>query len=139
MYRKIMVPVDLAHIEDMSKAIKVALETARRDNAEVVFVGVTGTVPGVAAHTPEEFRAKLHGLAVVESAVGHVRATDHMVISHDPRIDLRQRLLDTVTAIDADLVVMATHRPEEGPQIFTSSNGGFIAAHAPVSVYVIRK
>ncbi|WP_112322226.1 universal stress protein [Oceanibium sediminis] len=138
MYRKIMVPVDLAHIEEMSKSIKVALDMARDHKAEVVFVGVTDTSPGASAHSPEEFRAKLHGLAVVESAIEHVKVSDHVVISHDPGVELARKLVDSIDDVGADLVVMSTHKPGGIAHMFSPSNGGYVATHAKISVYLVR-
>ena len=45
MYEKIMVPVDLAHIERLQKAINTAIGLAKHYRAPVLFVGVTAEPP----------------------------------------------------------------------------------------------
>lgn len=137
MFSKIMVPVDLAHADRLAKAITIASAVARADNAELVYVGVTPPTPSGVAHNPREFAAKLDAFAATEKAVRNLRITDHVVISHDPSIDLGERLVEAARDMNADLVVMASHLPGLADHIF-HSNAGYVAAHAPCSVYVIR-
>ncbi len=67
---------------------------------------------------------------------GH-RATTKAVISHDPSIDLDRKLAEAVRDTGADLVVMASHVPGVVDAIWPS-HGGRLAAHAEVSVFVVR-
>lgn len=137
MHRKIMVPVDLEHLDQLDAALKEARALAALHKAELVYVGVTAPTPSPVAHTPEEYAARLERLATEESARTGLPASIYPIVSHDPAVDIDSQLLEAITALDADLVVMGSHRPGWREHIF-SSNAGYIATHAPVSVMVVR-
>ena len=59
MYEKIMVPVDLAHVDRLEKALTTAADLARHYRIPICYVGVTTSLPGAVAHTPAEFARKL--------------------------------------------------------------------------------
>ena len=52
MYEKIMVPVDLAHIDALQKSLQVSADMARHFKAEVCYVGVTANTPGPVGRPP---------------------------------------------------------------------------------------
>jgi len=136
-FKRIMVPVDLAHPDTQAHALRVAGDLASHYAAAVTYVSVTAETPGKLAHNPTEFREKLAAFAAAE-AESHGIATDaHTEISHDPTTDLDACLLRAVEATGADLVVMASHIPGLADYIWPS-NGGKIAGHAKVSVMVVR-
>ena len=111
MYKKIMVPIDLAHLEILEPSLKAVADLARHYDAEVCYVGVTGNAPGSVARTPEEFTRKLEAFAQ-ERAKGHGQpVSTHTIISPDPIADLDNKLIQAIEDVGADLVVMATHPP----------------------------
>ena len=59
MYSKIMVPVDLTHVERLDKAIATATDLAKHYDIPLCFVGVTAETPTEVAHTPAEFAERL--------------------------------------------------------------------------------
>lgn len=137
MFTKIMVPVDLEHVERLAKALGVATDLAKHYGIPVCYVGVTAGTPGAIAHTPEEYAAKLEAFRV-EQVSGHsIEATCQAIVSHDPTAELDEKLLQAVGEIGADVVVMGSHVPGLPEHIF-ASNAGYVAAHARVSVFVIR-
>ncbi|MDF0602027.1 universal stress protein [Psychromarinibacter sp. C21-152] len=137
MYRKIMAPVDLAHLETLGKALDTAADIAKHYGAELCYVGVTAETPGAMGHNPKEYDEKLKAFAEEQAAGRGINATYHTSIAHDPTTDLDDVLLDTVKEIGADLVVMGTHKPGLADYIWPS-NGGKIAAHTPASVFLVR-
>ena len=137
MFKKIMVPVDLGHAAKLSKALSCAGQLASQFGAEIVYVGVTTPSPGSVAHTPEEYSGKLDAFAAEQAKSYGITATGHMVVSHDPSVDLDPALLKAVDETGADLVVIASHVPNLTDYIWPS-NGGSIASHAKVSVFVVR-
>lgn len=137
MFKRIMVPVDLAHAGQLEKALKCAADLAAHYGATAVYVGVSAATPSSVAHTPEEFAQKLESFAKAEAEARGIATEGHAALSHDPRIDLDSTLLKAVSATQADLVVMASHIPNLTDYIWPS-NGGTIASHAPVSVLVVR-
>lgn len=137
MYKKIMVPVDLAHADRLDKALTTAADLSRHYKIPVCYVGITATTPGPVAHTPEEFKSKLDAFAKDEGAKRGVDASSLAKVSHDPSVDLDETLVSALNEIGADLVVMASHVPGVPEHIF-ASNAGYLASHAPVSVLVVR-
>ena len=137
MYTRIMVPVDLAHVDKLSKALETAAKIAKGDSATIVYAGVGTTAPSAVAHTPEEFAAKLDAFVAEQRAAHGITAEAHAMRSHDVAIDLADKLIEAARELRADLVVMASHVPGAGDHVF-HSNAGHVAAHAPVSVFIVR-
>lgn len=137
MFSTIMVPIDLAHVDRLGKALSVASDMAKGQNAEVVYVGVTSNAPGSVAHTPEEYQAKLEAFAKEQGTKGGHPARAHTVVSHDPAVELDHALHDAAGEVGADLVVMATHVPGLA-DMFGPNHGGALARHAEISVFLVR-
>ncbi len=137
MFSKIMVPVDLAHLSELQKALDVAADMARHYDAALCYVGVTTSQPSAVAHNPEEYRRKLEEFAREHAPDNGQAPSAAVYISHDPAIDLDDILVRAVGELQADLVVMATHLPEHIDAIMPA-NGSKVAAHTDVSVFLIR-
>lgn len=138
MYKQIMIPVDLAHVERLEKALKTGADLARLYNIPVCYIGVAASAPSAVAHNPAEFAARLEAFTreqAVQYGLEKVNCAPY--ISHDPAVDLDKTLLRAVKESGADLVVMASHVPGLAEHLF-ASNAGYIAAHAEVSVLVVR-
>jgi hypothetical protein len=58
-----MIPVDLAHLDQMDKSIAFATDLAKLYGAEVFVVSVTATTLTEIAHNPAEFSEKLDAFA----------------------------------------------------------------------------
>jgi nucleotide-binding universal stress UspA family protein len=131
-----MVPVDLGHTDKLESALKVAADLAGHYAARVTYVGVTTTQPSSVAHTPQEFAEKLAKFAATQGEVqGISEVASHSITSHDPSVDLDNKLEEAVHEIGADLVVMGSHMP----QAFDfGSHGGRVATHTDVSVMLVR-
>lgn len=137
MFKKIMVPIDLVHRDNMGRALDAAADLARRYRAEICLVGVTATTPGPIAHTPEEFGQKLADFADQQAKERDVAMTSHVLTSHDPRIQMNRELESLVGELNADLVVMATHLPGIRDYVW-SGHGAHMAAHSDASVFLVR-
>ena len=137
MFSKIMVPVDLRHVEALEKALKVAADLARHYDGEVTYAQVTAPTPGPLGHTPEEVGEKLEAFAKAEGEKRGHRTAATTIIGHDPAIDLDDRLLDATREQKPDLVVMASHLPNVTDYIWPS-HGGHLATHADCSVMIVR-
>jgi nucleotide-binding universal stress UspA family protein len=137
MYRKIMVPVDLAHLDALEKSLQIAADIARHYEAEVCYVSVTANTPGPVARTPEEYERKLAAFAEEQSRVHGQPASSRVFISHDPTADLDRILVKAVDTVGADLVLMATHLPHKVDAIMPS-HGDKLAKHTNVSVFLVR-
>lgn len=137
MFKKILSPIDLSHLDKMGKALTVTSDLAKSYGAEVCFVGVTGATPSALAHSPDEFKAKLDAFAAVQGQEAGITATGYTIVSHDPAVQLNDELEAAIADTGADLVVMATHLPGIGDYIW-SGHGAHIAAHSDVSVMLVR-
>ena len=137
MFSKIMVPVDLAHIERLDRALGCAADLARHYGSPIVYVGVTSSGPTPLASNPQDFDVKLKAFAQGEAEKNAVEASAHTSIAHDLTTEVDDALLRAVDETGADLVVMASHVPGAIDYIWPS-NGGKIASHAGFSVMLVR-
>jgi len=138
MYKRIMVPVDLAHAARLDKALTTAADLAKHYGAEMIVVGVTGSEPGPVAHSPEEFARKLDAFAAAATERFGTRIEGQTIHLHDITADLNRTLVRRAGEIDADLIVMASHIPGVAEYIF-GSHGGEVGQHAPMSVMLVRE
>lgn len=137
MFNKIMVPVDLAHLPALQKALDVAADMARHYDAALCYVGVTTSQPSSVAHDPEEYRDKLDAFAREHAPDNGQPPSVAVYISHDPATDLDDILVGAVDELRADLLVMATHLPRHGDAIMPA-NGSKVAKHTNASVFLVR-
>ncbi len=137
MYKKIMVPVDLAHADRLDKAIATASDLSRHYDIPLLFVGVTTETPNEVAHNPKEYAEKLETFGKSQSDKLGVAVTTKSYTSHDLTIDLDETLYKASEENGVDLIVMASHVPGFSELIF-NSNAGEVASHASISVFVVR-
>lgn len=137
MFKKIMVPVDLAHIDSLDKAMNVATDLAKLYGAVIHYVGVTGSGPGAAGHNPDEFNAHLKKLADERARQSGVDITAKTIVSNDVAVELDATLKRAGQDLDADLIVVGSHVPSFADYIF-SAHGSSLATHASASVFVVR-
>lgn len=137
MYQKIMVPVDLAHVDALERALQVTGDLARLYQADVCYVSVAANTPGPVARTPAEHQRKLAAFAK-RQAEAHGRPCEaRLLLSHDPVADLDRLLTEAVAQIGADLVVMQTHLPRKMDALLPAY-GGKVATHTAASVFLVR-
>jgi nucleotide-binding universal stress UspA family protein len=135
-FRKIMVPVDLAHTDRLARALQVAADLAGHYGAGIVYVGVTAPQPSSVAHNPREFAEKLARFAAAQiEATGVTDATSHSIISHDPAVDLDRKLIAAADEVGCDLIVMGSHIPRH---FRMRSHGGHLASESAHSVMIVR-
>ena len=137
MFKKIMVPVDLAHAGQLERALACAAHMAKYYRLPVTYVGVTSSAPSAQARNPEEFDKKLMDFVAGQVEKYGVDADAYTSIAHDPTTEVDDALLRAVEETDSDLVVMASHVPGAIEYIWPS-NGGKIASHAKCSVMLVR-
>ncbi|WP_303906121.1 universal stress protein [Thiohalomonas denitrificans] len=137
MFNKIMVPVDLAHLDALEKSLTVAADMARHYDAALCYVGVTTSQPSAVARTPEEYKTKLTAFAREHAPDNGHSAAAAVYNSHDPVADLDDILIRAIKDVKADLVVMGTHLPHHIDAIMPA-NGSKVAAHSDVSVFLVR-
>ncbi|SHF05705.1 Nucleotide-binding universal stress protein, UspA family [Modicisalibacter ilicicola DSM 19980] len=137
MFKKIMVPVDLAHLDVIEPSLQVVADQARHYGAEVCYVGVTATTPGSVARTPEEYQQKLEAFAEERAKVHGQRVSARAITSPDPIADLDDVLIKAIDEVGADLVIMPTHPPKH-LDVVIPAHGGKVACHTSASVFLVR-
>lgn len=139
MFQKIMVPVDLQHVEKLEKSIQTAAQIARQHGSEVCFVGISGKVPDRVASTPEKFAAELNMFAREQGDRLEIETSSKAKSSVDVAVEVDEKLLEVAREIEADLIVMASHIPGVADRLhLISSNAGYIVKHSDISVFVVR-
>lgn len=137
MYQKMLVPIDLAHIEKLEKAIQTAVDLAGHYGAEICFLGVGSNTPSEVAHTPKEFEQKMSEFAKGIGSKTGAKVSAAVAIAHDPAVDLSKILVSKADELGADVIVMASHVPGVADHIF-ASHGGYVASHSDHSVFLVR-
>jgi len=134
-YSQIMIPVDLAHRDRLSRALKTGGDLARHWGAKVVYVSVTGTVPSQTARSPDDYARELEAFAAEEAKSHGIEAEAKTLVSNDPAVELDHVLVEAARDIGADLIVMGTH---EHHAFEWPSHGGRVAGHTGASVMLVR-
>lgn len=136
MYKTILVPIDIAHLAEGKLTIDLAVQHAGEDT-RIVLLNVVEEIPGWAAVSiPAEIIQKSstdsqNELKAVANASG--RKMDVMVRTGHSY----STILDVAEEIDADLIIIASHRP--GLQdYFLGSTAAKVVRHAHCSVLVTR-
>ncbi|MBO6519301.1 MAG: universal stress protein [Rhodospirillales bacterium] len=137
MFKSIMIPVDISHVDTLRRALDVGSDLGKHYGAGVTVVGVTTAAPAASAHSPEELEQKLEALAKDLSGAHGIEARAKTVVSHDPTIDMEDKLVDAAKDLGADLVVMASHKPGLLEHIISAHAVDF-AAHTDMSVFIVR-
>jgi nucleotide-binding universal stress UspA family protein len=142
MFKTILVPVDLNHEESWREALPVAVELARGWDA---VLHVTAVVPDFGAAMvqgffPPDFEAQ--ALQRAEASLEKLVAdTVPEGVRHELHLEhgsIRAHILDRVQRIGADLIVMASHPPDQIREFLVGSHADWIVRHAPISVLVLR-
>ena len=137
MFSTIVSPVDLAHAENLKKGLDVAVDLAKHYDASLTLLGVTSSAPGEVAHNPEEYAEKL---SVFAKSLGDGTGVDvqtRVIMSNDPAVELESRLRDAAGDMNADLVVMSSHKPGLLEYI-VSAHAVTFASHTERSVFIVR-
>ena len=143
MYKRILVPIDLADPDLAKPAVATALMMAAPSEGTIRFVNVLPLTPVMLAeYVPPDFEAQQRKAS--EDALA--------IICTDTKLDparvssivrqggIHQEILEEAGAINADLIVMSSHRPHR-PGIrtyFLGSNTGHVVRYAQCSVLVVR-
>lgn len=141
MYKKILVPIDLADTEYSKPAIEAAVEMARASDGEVRLVNILPMTPVMLAeYVPPDFDVQQRKSA--EDAIGAVAKNtglDPARVSTSVRQGgIYHEILDEAQAMGADLIVMSSYRPAMRTY-FLGSNAGHVVRYAPCSVLVVRR
>ena len=138
MYKRILVPVDLENTDKLEKALDLAAQTAKENDATVIYADVVDAVPTTSPVTEGERVAdRLKHFAEEQSKKHGIKTGEHVELRSDLHLNVGADIVRTAKSMDCDLIVMASHVPGFKDH-FLTSNAGKVAAQAPISVYVVR-
>ena len=144
MYKRILVPIDLADPDLAKPAVATALMMAAASEGTIRFVNVLPLTPVMLAeYVPPDFevqqrKAAEDALAIVVKETG---LPSGRVSSTVRQGGIYQEILDEANSMQPDLIVMSSHRPQR-PGIrtyFLGSNAGHVVRYAQCSVLVVRQ
>ena len=139
MYSKILVPVDLAHIDKLAKALNTSIDIAKHYNAALHYVTVTNRAPSSVAHSTRELEDKLRLFAEEQGKDHGIETSYSLIESPDTVVELEKRLVEAADETGADLIVMASHAPGIGDKLhFIRANAANLVRDAKISVFVVR-
>ncbi|MCR9147614.1 MAG: universal stress protein [Rhodobacteraceae bacterium] len=137
MFKHIMVPVDMAHEENMDRATKAAADMAKLYDARLTMVSISGGPLASKEHSSRTSPRMVEDYAREQGETHGIEIGTHVLDAHDVSVDIDRKLLEAIEKMEADLVVMATHQPG-WLDYLVNSHGGRLASHAPISVLVVR-
>lgn len=141
MFKDILLPVDREHEASWQTALPVAIDYCKASGARLhVLTVVPGLgVGNVSSFLPMDFEQKILDQA---GQWMHAFARDHVpsgiavqhIVGHGK---VHREILRVAAEIGADLIVMASHRPELADHLL-GSNAAHVVQHAKCSVLVVR-
>lgn len=141
MYKRIMVPIDTGASSSWSHALPVAIELAKTFKAKLTLMSVAPDMhyPTVAQYFPADANKQL--LEDVRKALQEIEENEvpnsvecDAVVAQGSIYD---QILSTAKDVSADLIVMASHRPELSDYLI-GPNAARVVRHADISVMVVR-
>jgi nucleotide-binding universal stress UspA family protein len=141
MYKRILVPIDLADVELAKPAIATALMMAKESNGSLRLVNVLPMTPVMLAeYVPPDFEAQQR--AAAEDAIAIVGTETGLAPDQISTVVLQgnvdREILEEAKAMNADLIVMSSHRTGLRTY-FLGSNAGHVVRYATCSVLVVRQ
>ncbi len=141
MFKRILVPIDLAATELVKPTIETAVSLARVHESHVRLLHVLPLMPATTAqYLPPDFalqqrRAAEEALAIMARETGLEAGRITCAVLQGTAY---HEVLEEAKACDADLIVMASHRPGATTYVL-GSNAGNVVRYAKCSVLVVRK
>ena len=132
MYQRILVPIDLADVELAKPAIATAVMMAKESNGTLRLINVLPMTPVMLAeYVPPDFEAQQRASAeeaiVIVAKETGLAADKISTVVRQGTVD--REILEEAKAMDADLIVMSSHRTGMRTY-FLGSNAGHVVRYA---------
>ena len=137
MFQKVLLPVDVAHLEDGQRALDVAMACTSPD-AEFILLYVMEDIPNwTELDLPENFKEK--SMATARKSLGTLaEKADRPLHLEVTTGHAYSTILQEAESRDIDLIVLSSHKPGL-KDYFIGSNTTKIVSHANCSVIVARE
>lgn len=140
MFKKVLLAVDLNEPGSWKRALPAALELCGTDKATLhVITVMPGIDPSISPYFPEDANRKMLETAaedlrrfVKENVPREVKAK--AIVAQG---SIYRQILDAAERVDADVVVMASHKPDVTDYLL-GANAAHVVRHCPRSVLVVR-
>lgn len=142
MFTNVLLPIDLNHAASWERALPVAADIARRGGGTLNVLAVLPDFGQtlVSGFFPDDFErtALVRAKAALDVFIAAHAPKDLPVQGHLAHGHIHEEILKAVTATGADLVVMASHTPDQMRELLVGSNATRVVRTSPVSVLVVR-
>ena len=141
MFRSILIPIDIAHRSSWQFALPQAIELAAAGKAKLTVTTVVRELNAMFEGVRLEFQlerlisdAREKLAQIVAEFDAHGIVLEQSVLFGSIGAQIRR----AATEVGADLIVMASHRPEMRDYLI-GPNAGYVAQNATCSVLVLRR
>lgn len=139
MYSTILLPIDLNHEASWSKALPLAAQMAQAGGGRLHLLAILPDFGSslVAGYFPSGFldKAMADAKQALEPLARQSGAATETHVAHG---HVSEQVLTAAEAVKADLIVMASHPPDQLRELLVGSNADKIVRASPISVLVVR-
>jgi nucleotide-binding universal stress UspA family protein len=141
MFKSILVPIDLTNTDLAKPAVATAVSLSQASHGTIRLLNVLHMTPVMLTeYVPADFdmlqrQSSQEALAIVAREVGIEPSRISSVVRQGRSV--YHEILEESQAVNADLIVMASHRPAM-KTYFLGSNAGYVVRYASCSVLVVR-
>ena len=140
MFKKILVAIDLEHDTLVDDLLGVAVDFANTHGAQVHLLNVIGAAQAVVSQFLPENYEKMASKKIAKdlaTLAAKVDLTEGVVTSSVRFGNVYQEILAHANKMDADLIIVASHKPNVGDYLL-GTTAARVVRHAACSVFVIR-
>lgn len=142
MFKNILVTVDLSEKNSWEKALPQAVELVRQSGGKLHVISVIHDygMPLVSTFFPEGFReqALIKAKEALDALIDEFVPDEMNVEAHLAYGVIHDQVLQAIIAAKVDLVVMASHAPDQIREFLVGSEADRVVRRSPVSVLVVR-
>ena len=137
MFDTVLLPIDLNHPASWEKALPMAQKLAADGTLHVLGIVHDFGMASIASYLPDGFEAE--ALQKMQSDLNSFVATNapgaqaHVAHGHVPEM-----IMGTADDVNADVIVMASHPPDELMTFLVGSNADKVVRHSTRPVLVVR-
>lgn len=141
MFKNILVPIDITHTQSIEHAINAGTKLSDTSGAKMTLMTVIADAPNlVAAQLPPNYAeeaasAAAEQLKAIAGSAGLDEGSVDIVVKDGSAY---HEILEQAQAMSADLIVVASHRPELSDYLL-GTVAARVVRHANCSVLVLRK
>ena len=139
MFKKILIPIDFAHVEKSKAILDQAKELADADGSALTLLNVVLEIPPyVALEIPTGTQEK----TLTQAEFTLTRLANENGLPSTTKVEIREgnpsnEILQMAEEMEADLIVVASHQPEFADYLL-GSVASKVVRHARCSVLVLR-